>query len=122
MLLFIAGERQLSILKAFYEVFESSYYVATHLVLSRGSESSMDQPGVTLYHWFKHCKTQFEKKLRFLLTTFMWLKVVDVKLNMFQICHETMKTMTKKKSNQSSMYVCFCMAHVGSLFKKKTLN
>lgn len=62
MLLFIAGEQQLSILKAFYEVFESSYYVVTHLVLSRGSESSMDQPGVTLYHWFKHCKTQFEKK------------------------------------------------------------
>lgn len=63
-----------------------------------------------------------KKKLRFLLTTFMWLKVVDVKLNMFQICHETMKTMTKKKSNQSSMYVCFCMAHVGSLFQKKNLN
>ena len=76
----------------------------------------MDQPGVTLYHWFKQCKTQFEKKLRLLLTTFMWLKVVDVKLNMFQICHETIRTIIKKKSNQSSMYVCFCMAHVVLLF------
>ena len=63
-----------------------------------------------------------KKKLRFLLTTFMWLKVVDVILNMFQICHETIRTIIKKKSNQSSMYVCFCMAHVGSLFQKKTLN